>query len=121
MKKNGRILVIDDDPGILQLLKIMLESHDFEVLVLQSGKGVVKKVKSFAPAVVFLDIWMPGIDGVEIAKLLKKDTSTKDIPIILLSALSKARKLSQSIQVEGFLAKPFEMEELIRIAKKYAK
>jgi DNA-binding response OmpR family regulator len=114
-----KILVCDDDRSILEVIKIILEENGFGVLTLQTGKGILKKVKDYRPDLILLDIWMPGIDGKEITKLFKKDKDTKDIPIIIISALNETQKLSKNIGADGFLSKPFEMTDLLDIANKF--
>ena len=73
------------------------------------------------PSLIFLDIWLAGIDGVKIAQELKNDDRTKDIPIIMMSANTQTEKLSQSVKTDGFLLKPFTIEELLSVLQRYSK
>ncbi len=112
-----KILVCDDDTGILEVIKIILEENNYEVKTSSTGKGIQKAILSFAPDLIFLDIWMPGMDGKEVTKLLKKDTLTKNIPIIIISALNNTKDISEDIGANGFLPKPFTIENLLKIVE----
>lgn len=116
---SKQILVCDDDPSILEIIKIILEDSGFVVKILSSGKGIEKKVLEYQPDLILLDIWMPGIDGKEITKLLKRKKETKNIPIIVVSALNETEKLAKELGADDFLAKPFDMNDLLSKANKY--
>jgi DNA-binding response OmpR family regulator len=115
-----KILVCDDDQGILEVMRIILEEQKYEVRTLNTGKHILKIVKEFNPNVFFLDLWMPGIDGREITKILKRDPETKDIPIIVVSALNDTQKVASEAGADDYLAKPFDMNDLIAKVQKYA-
>jgi DNA-binding response OmpR family regulator len=108
-----KILLCDDDEGIVEVIKIILEENGYEVKPFMNGKGIEKKVFEYQPDLIFLDIWMPGIDGKEMTKLLKSDPKTKNIPIILISALNEIDKIQGLVGADDFLAKPFEMDDLL--------
>ncbi len=123
--KNGyntsvrrKILVADDDPAILDAVKMMLEFCDYEVYTSPDGM-FVPKLKDQRPQLLLLDIWMSGTDGREVCKKLKSRKETKDIPIILISASSDAEKSSKEAGANDFLAKPFEMNDLLQKIEKY--
>ncbi|MDO8429033.1 MAG: response regulator [Candidatus Daviesbacteria bacterium] len=118
--KKRKILICDDDQGILEVIKIMLETKSYQVKVLSNGKSIQKQVASFQPDLILLDIWMPGIDGREITKVLKKSDSSKGIPIIIISALNETKKMAAEIGAQGFLSKPFEMDDLLKTVDKYS-
>lgn len=123
MQKNHsiskRILVIDDDRSILEVMKIMLEEKGFEVLITSEGKEIENIIKSYDPSLIFLDIWMPGIDGKKITKNLKSSPKSQGIPVVIISALNDTRKIAKEIGADGFLAKPFDIQDLWQIAAKY--
>lgn len=118
-KTNKKILICDDDLGILEVMKIILEEEGFKVKTLESAKGIIKKISEFKPDLLFLDIWMPGMEGRETVKLLKRDSTTSSLPIVIISALNDTKKIAESTGANGFLAKPFTMRDLITIARKY--
>lgn len=110
---SKKILVCDDDLGIIEVLRIILETNNYTVRVLTEGKGIVKKVIEYQPHLILLDLWMPGVAGKEITGLLKKEEKTKHIPIIIVSALNETEKIAKEIGANGFLCKPFDMNELL--------
>lgn len=109
-----KILVVDDDLAILDVLTIMLEDEGYEVEVSHDGK-TEESVEKFAPDLILLDIWMSGVDGRIICKALKSKKTTKHIPVIMVSANKNVKKISQDAGADGFLSKPFEMKELFSI------
>ncbi len=118
-KTIKKILVCDDDEGILEVLKIVLENNNFQVKEVNSGKAIQKRVEEYKPDLVLLDFWMPGIKGREIIKLLKNDVQTKNIPILLLSAVNAGEKIAQESGADGFLSKPFDIMDLVKTVQKY--
>ena len=122
MKKNlnRKVLVCEDDRHIAEIIEIILRSRGYEVKTLAHGREIQKEVVAFLPDIILLDLWMPDIDGIKIASLLKKNTVSGSIPIIVISALSDARQISKEIDADDFLAKPFEMNDLISIVARHA-
>ena len=107
-----KIMVADDDAGILDAMQIMLEDAGYEVEAIADG-NLVQEMKGDVPDLLLLDIWMSGIDGSAICRHLKSQTRTKHIPIILCSANKDTQKLAQESGADDFLAKPFEMNDLL--------
>lgn len=116
---SKKILVCDDDQGILEVIKIVLEKEGFEVKLLANGRGIQKIIKDYKPDLILLDIWMPGVDGEEITKILKKTEETSKIPIVVISALNTTEKIAQESGADDFLEKPFDISDLVKIVKKY--
>lgn len=116
---NKRILIIDDDDAILEAIKLALELEGYQTQVDPSGEDIVQKTKLFSPNVILLDVLLSGKDGREIAKKLKKDRETKKIPIVIISAHPSAQKTIKDSGAEHFLAKPFDVDDLFKILKKY--
>src|SRR5438876_52256 len=114
-----RILVCDDDPGVVEVITIMLQEEGHEVKTLNSGKAIQKRVQEYSPDIILLDIWMPGIDGKQVAKLLKDNPDTGHIPIIVISALNDTEKIAKEAGADDFLAKPFEMDNLLTKIKTF--
>ncbi len=114
MKK--KILVADDDPAIVDSIQLMLELEGYEVDTTVYGETIYNMEKVY-PDVLLLDIWMSGQDGREICKFLKKNPSTKHIPIIMISASRDVGKSAKEAGADDFIAKPFEMEELLEKVK----
>lgn len=117
MHKN--ILIIDDDDAILEVLKIILDEEGYTTKVLSDSHQVLKFVDHEIPDLILLDIWLSGIDGQEIAHELKSREKTKNVPIIMISANNEGEKLAKESNVDGFIAKPFEINDLLKVIKKH--
>ena len=114
---NKKILVADDDTAIVESTKLILEEFGYDVDTTNDGKTISKMKKDF-PDVLLLDIWMSGQDGREICKKLKKDKRTKHIPVIIISASRDVKASATAAGANDFLAKPFDMHDLLqKIAK----
>jgi DNA-binding response OmpR family regulator len=113
-----KIMIAEDDDGILDAMKIMLEMHGYEVTTTIDGR-TVQDMKDELPDLLLLDIWMSGIDGRTICKHLKGQELTKHIPIIMVSASKDVADSAHNAGANDFLAKPFEMDELLAKVTKY--
>jgi CheY-like chemotaxis protein len=117
-----RVLVVDDDDVIRQLIVVNLELEGFQVHVAVDGQDALDKVKQIRPHVVTLDIMMPRLDGWEAATRLRADPETADIRVILLSARAQEADLRRGdrIGVDAYLTKPFDPDELIDTVRRLA-
>lgn len=113
-----KILVADDDPGILDAMQILLEDEGYEVITTMDGETITVMYEQ-EPDLVFLDIWMSGINGSTICEKLKADENTKDIPVIMFSANRDTEEIAMKCGADGFLSKPFEIKELLAIVHNY--
>lgn len=86
---------------------------------MENCKAIYKKVLEYKPDLIFLDIWMPGINGKEVTKILKREPLTSKIPIVIVSALNDTKKIAQEVGADGYLEKPFDMDELLGVVKRY--
>ena len=117
---RGKILVADDDPGIVDALQLVLEEADYEVQTTTDG-STVKKADQLLPDVILLDIWMSGEDGRDICRLLKSQKVTQNIPVIMISATSDLAQSAKAAGADDFLPKPFQMDHLLAKVEKYLK
>lgn len=110
----SKILVIDDDTAINELIKVNLELAGHEVMQAYDGTTGFALCKQEMPALVVLDVMMPEVDGFTVAQRIRKNENTKEIPILMLTALSQINDKIKgfNIGVDDYLVKPFEMEEL---------
>lgn len=115
----AKILVIDDDQAINELIKINLELSYYNVISAFDGNRGYALAKQELPDLIVLDVMMPEVDGYTVAKRIRENNSTKDIPIIMLTALGMLQNKAQGfdIGVDDYLVKPFEMEELLMRVK----
>lgn len=109
-----KILVIDDDEAINELIKVNLELAYYKVITAFDGNKGYALAKQERPDLIILDVMMPEVDGYTVAKRIRENESTKNIPIIMLTALNMLQNKVQgfNIGVDDYLVKPFEMEEL---------
>jgi len=105
-------MIADDDPDILDSLQQILESEGYAVETSANGE-TVDKIHKFLPDLLLLDIWMSGIDGRDICKALKSDPKTQHIPIIMVSANNDSKRIAKSAGADDFVAKPFDMHEIL--------
>ena len=117
---NKKILVVDDDLAILEALQIVLENAGYDVTTIADAQKVEREILQRNPDLILLDIWMSGQDGREITKHLKSKDDTKKVPIVLISALSNAEGIAKEAGADDFLAKPFDIDDLLAIVKRYA-
>ena len=111
----AKILVVDDDTAINELIKVNLELAYYQVITALDGNKGYALAKQELPDLVILDVMMPEVDGYTVAKRIRENDSTKDIPILMLTALGMLQNKVEgfNIGVDDYLVKPFEMEELL--------
>jgi DNA-binding response OmpR family regulator len=111
--KGIKILLVDDEPHILQFLELGLQNEGFEVRTAPDGMSAITVAHEFQPQVVILDIMMPGIDGFEVCRMLKK--SGPPVAIIMLTAKDEVddRVKGLSLGADDYVVKPFSFEELL--------
>jgi CheY-like chemotaxis protein len=120
MAAAGRVLVVDDDDVIRQLITVNLELEGFDVVTAIDGQDALEKVKDAQPSVITLDVMMPRLDGWEAAARLRSDPETAHIKVILLSARAQEADLQRGerIGVDAYLTKPFDPDELIDLVRR---
>lgn len=112
----GRVLVVDDNKVIRQLIRVNLELEGFEVVTAADGAECLEVVHRVAPDLITLDVVMPRLDGLRTAARLRADPRTSRLPLAIISACSHQEVESGLASgVDAFLAKPFEPAELIRL------
>jgi len=119
-EKNKKIMIADDDPGIVDAVEMILEFEGYEVTSTVDGSTVLD-MKDELPDLLLLDIWMSGEDGRDICKKLKQTPGIKNIPVIMISASRDIKESAIAAGADDFLAKPFEMNELLEKIKNLTK
>ncbi|HTJ74469.1 MAG TPA: response regulator [Acidimicrobiales bacterium] len=109
------VLVIDDDPVILELLRVNFEIEGFDVICATDGEDGLRRAQADRPDIVISDIMMPRRDGLQLLTELKADPSTEDLPVILLSAKAQKSEVQHGIDMgaDDYITKPFDPLELI--------
>jgi len=110
--KGIKLLLVDDEPNILQFLEMGLQEEGYEVLTAQDGMTAVTLAKQFQPHIIILDVMMPGMDGFEVCRMLKK---TENVAIIMLTAKDEVddRVKGLTLGADDYMMKPFSFEELL--------
>jgi CheY-like chemotaxis protein len=114
-----KILVVDDDEGILDALTLILEESGYSVQTTPKREEVYQQINQYKPDVILLDILMSGQDGRLICKKIKQTPVIKDIPIIMISAHPSAKRGAEESGADDFLAKPFEITDLLSKIEKF--
>ena len=110
------ILLVDNDLDILEVLERRLISKEFRVATAVSGEAALELVKKHKPDLAILDLKLPGMDGCELCRRLKKDRRYRDIPVIMLTVKDQAEDKLQGIEagVDAYLTKPYVSDRLLR-------
>ena len=119
-KNVPRILVIDDDPIVLDMMSKHLSSSGFEVLVAEGGKQGIEMARRELPSVITLDILMPGMDGWSVLRTLKADAVTANIPVIMASILDE-QKQGFALGANDYVSKPINRSKLMSAIKRFVK
>ncbi|MFH1943899.1 MAG: response regulator [bacterium] len=116
-----QILVVDDDPLVVKVLRGPLERAGYEVEVAYHGLEALRRVNEHRPDLIILDILMPLLDGFKVARLLKFDKRFKDIPIIVLTsrATEGERKMGEQVGANEFIYKPFRLPRILEMIQSY--
>jgi two-component system alkaline phosphatase synthesis response regulator PhoP len=117
--ENAKILVVEDEAPIQELLKFNLERKKYRVKVVDSGEKALEQAAQFMPDLILLDIMLPGTDGLEVCKQLKSDSTTSAIPIIMLTALSEESDIVMGLELgaDDYVTKPFSPSVLLARVK----
>ncbi|MDV5107024.1 response regulator transcription factor [Clostridium perfringens] len=112
----GKILIVDDDENICEVIKMYLETTGYNVKVAHDGKVAKEEFVNFSPNLVVLDMMLPGIDGMEVLKWIRKDSN---VPVIMLTAKGETfdKVLALEIGADDYVVKPFEPKELLARVK----
>ena len=110
-----KILVVDDEPHITELIQFNLELNDYSVEIASNGKEAIEKAKAGAFDLIILDVMLPYVDGFGVLKILKKDDKYKDVPIFMLTAKNSEtdKVLGLETGADDYLTKPFSIKELM--------
>lgn len=111
---SKKIVIVDDDVAILDSLGIMLDFEGFEVNAFERGSEIFTYVESVSkPDIILLDMWLSGEDGRDICKKLKENETTKNIPVVIMSASRGLEQTALQSGANAFIAKPFEIDEVV--------
>ena len=109
------VLIVEDDPDIVELLQYTLEREGYSVLVALNGEKGLSEAQRRRPGLILLDLMLPGLDGLEVCKALKSDNSTKGIPVVMLTAKGEESDVVLGLEfgADDYVRKPFSPRELV--------
>lgn len=123
MSENDKkkILIVDDEPDIVETLKFLIESEGFESVTALDGEDALKKAKEENPDLMILDVMLPKINGYKVCRLLKFDGKYKHIPILMVTARSQEedKVIGEETGADEYITKPFNIDELIQKIRSY--
>jgi CheY-like chemotaxis protein len=122
-EKNKTILVVDDEPDVQVYVSTLLEDNGYDTVVAKDGAEALEKVKESRPDLITLDISMPETSGVRLYRDIKENEALKDIPIIIVTGISKdfEQFISTRKQVpppEGYISKPIDRDDMLKLVEK---
>lgn len=116
-----KILIVDDEPDIIEILQFMLESNGYNCVTATDGEEGLKLAKETSPDLIILDVMMPKMNGYKISRLLKFDSKYKNIPILMLTARSQDtdKLLGEETGANEYITKPFQIDYVLEKVKSY--
>jgi two-component system response regulator MprA len=117
-RDSARILVVDDDADLCDMISICLSAEGYAVDSARDGRSALDEVARFAPTLILLDLWLPVLDGRHFAAQLRADGRTT--PLIVVSAADDAQSVAREIGSTAFLEKPFAMDDLLGVVARVA-
>lgn len=121
MINSKRILIVDDDPAIVESLHFVLEDSGYSVVSYENGKMLEKSFKKNRPDLILMDYLLPGDDGCKITKKIKQKKDIQNIPIIIMSASYNIQDIVAESGADGFLAKPYDIDQLLETIENHMK
>jgi two-component system cell cycle response regulator DivK len=119
MNKNKKVFVFDDNVDILDLCTIILEDAGYDIKTSSTSNNIIDQVMAYTPDIIFMDNWLPDVGGIDATRALKRHGTLKNIPVIYFSANNDVESLAQQAGADGFLSKPFDIQELEDIISKH--
>lgn len=118
---GGRILIVDDEPFIVEMVRFALEQAGYGCLVAYDGEEAIRIAREENPGLILLDIMLPRLNGFQICRLLKFDERYRHIPIVMLTARTQARDrlLGKETGADEYIVKPFDLPDLLRVVARH--
>lgn len=114
---NKKVYIFDDNTDILELCTLILADEGYEIRTSSTAEAIIDQVIDYMPDLIFMDNWLPDMGGIEATQALKRCPELKHIPVIYFSANNDIRVLSERAGADSFLAKPFDIMELVDLVK----
>ena len=115
MSEKKRILIVEDEIELNEMIKMRLEANDFEITTAFDGQEGLEKARELEPDLIILDLMLPKIDGYKVCGLLKSDSRYNKIPIIIFTALAQTsnKEMGMELGADAYITKPFQSEVLL--------
>ncbi len=110
MKK--KIMICDDDPGILEVLEMMLEIEGYTVFTESNSTNLIKQISADLPDLLLMDLWMPVLSGDQLLRTIRSTEPLRNLPVIILSASVDGNDIATRAGADAFIAKPFDMDDI---------
>lgn len=116
-----RILIVDDEADIIEILQFVLEAQGYECIIAMDGEEGLRLAREGNPDLIILDVMMPKINGYKISRLLKYDNKYKDIPILMITARSQEEDkiIGEETGADEYITKPFKVDYVVEKVKSY--
>ncbi|RQO69422.1 response regulator [Pedobacter sp. KBW06] len=114
-----KVMVCDDDRGILDLIELIMEDAGFSVISEINSLNAISRIEKEKPDLLILDIWMPVLSGDQVLKSIKDSSSIVNLPVIMYSASTEGEVIAKAAGADDYIAKPFDLDELIGKVNKW--
>ena len=116
---HPKVLIVDDEPNIIVPLQFLMEQNGFDVLIAQSGEEAIEMIMQHRPALILLDIMLPGIDGFEVCEIVRLKPEWRDTKIIFLTAKSQDVDIAKGMVLgaDAYITKPFSNAQIVNKVK----
>ncbi|AMQ01118.1 Response regulator receiver protein [Pedobacter cryoconitis] len=119
MAEQKKVFIFDDNTDILELCTFILEDAGYEIKTSSTSNNIIEQVMAYIPDIIFMDNWLPDVGGIDATRALKSDEKLKNIPVIYFSANNDVMSLADQAGADGYLSKPFDIQELENIILKH--
>lgn len=119
MAEQKKVFIFDDNTDILELCTFILEDAGYEIKTSSTSNNIIDQVSAYTPDIIFMDNWLPDVGGIEATRELKGHDTLKHIPVIYFSANNDVMLLADQAGADGYLSKPFDIQDLENIILKH--
>jgi two-component system alkaline phosphatase synthesis response regulator PhoP len=119
MSAQKKVFIFDDNTDILELCTFILEDAGYEIKTSSTSNNIIDQVSAYIPDIIFMDNWLPDVGGIEATRELKNHDQLKTIPVIYFSANNDVMSLADQAGADGYLSKPFDIQDLENIIIKH--
>jgi CheY-like chemotaxis protein len=115
------ILIVEDDPQVARLIALVLQRNGRKSEIVADGQTAMDRARELRPDMIFADLTIKGMGGEALCSALKGEAATRDIPYIVISGDRDVAEKARQCGADGYMGKPFEFDDLVRLVDKYAR